>query len=90
MYPTVLALRICMYLFTFDFFFSCLSSHFFLSHPQERMHFFSCGRMLSLPFWRVCAPFGTCVRTAHACMLIVRILVVLGAFFFRLSLEQQQ
>ena len=54
-----------MYIFHFfllPVFFSCLSSLFvfLLSHPQERMDFL-CGRMLSLPFWRVCAPFGTCV-----------------------------
>ena len=79
MYHTVLALRIrmCM-LFAFDFFFSCLSSHFFFP-ILRRGCIFSCGSMLSLPFWHVCAPFGTCVRTAlvaHACMIIVHVLVV--------------
>ena len=82
MYPTVLALRICMcMLFTFDFFFSCLSSRFvfLLSHPQERMHFFHV---------EVCCPcpFGTCVPLlARWCgpradcagfMIIVHVLVV--------------
>ena len=100
MYPTVLALRIrmCM-LFTFDFFFSCLSSHFFLSHPQERMHFFHVAVCCPCPFGgyvpllaRVCWVRVVGVRTAqvaHACILLYALLLFV-AFFLRLSLEQQQ
>ena len=106
MYPTVLALRICMcMLFTFDFFFSCLSSRFVFFSPilGRGCIFFMWKYVVPAllarvcPFWHVgadrarTAPVGdyrTCsCCCAHACMLIVRILVVFGAFFLRLSLE---
>ena len=57
MYPTVLALRICMcMLFTFDFLFSCLSSRFVFFSPILR-------RGCIFFHVEVCCPcpFGTCV-----------------------------